>query len=106
MKKRTVHGAVSDNEVSSNGQRWRRRGVLFGKATRSDAKLLNKPNLKVKRFVRASNSMNDLSVIKTPKNYESSIEDLHKIDDGMEERRRRPRQRSSSLDMGRGNCSA
>ena len=93
---------MSDNDIGRNSYRGRNRGILRGKVTRSDTKLINKGRLNVKGFVRTSNSMNDLSVIKTPKNDGSSVEDLHKLDDDMEERHRGPRQRSSSLDMGRG----
>ena len=95
-------GAASDNELSHRGKNRRQ---LITKTLRTDTKLLNKTTFSNKGFVRTSNSMNDLSLVKTPKPDESSVEDLQKIGDDMEERRRRPRQRSSSLDMGRGSAS-
>ena len=99
IKRRGIRGVMSDNEISRRG---RTRGQVSRKVIRSDTKLVNQTKLNEKGFVRTSNSMNDLSLVKTPRNDESSVEDLQKIDDDMEERRRRPRQRSSSLDMGRG----
>ena len=102
LKRRPMYGAVSDNEVTRRGKNRRQ---MIAKVTRSDTKLLNKTMFIGKGFVRTSNSMNDLSLVKTPKPDESSVEDLQKIGDDMEERRRRPRQRSSSLDMGRGRLS-
>jgi len=98
IKRRGIRGVMSDNEISRRG---RTRGQVSRKVIRSDTKLVNQTKLNEKGFVRTSNSMNDLSLVKTPRNDESSVEDLQKIDDDMEERRRRPRQRSSSLDMGR-----
>ena len=99
IKRRGIPGVMSDNEISRRG---RSRGQVSKKVIRSDTKLVNRTKLNEKGFVRTSNSMNDLSLVKTPRNDESSVEDLQKFDDDMEERRRRPRQRSSSLDMGRG----
>ena len=102
VKRRPMYGAASDNELSHRGKNRRQ---LITKTLRTDTKLLNKATFSNKGFVRTSNSMNDLSLVKTPKPDESSVEDLQKIGDDMEERRRRPRQRSSSLDMGRGSAS-
>ena len=97
-KKQSVHGAASDNEIVIRHHRKTGKDTYIGK-TASDVKLRNK-KLISKRFAHTSNSMNDLSVM--PKNDNSSTEDLQKID-SIEERQQRPRQRSSSLDMGRGN---
>ena len=99
IKRRTLYGTMSDNEASRRGKN---KGQFVANISRSDAKSRSKGRLNAKGFVRTSNSMNDLSLVKTPKQDESSVEDLQKIGDDMEERPRRPRQRSSSLDMGRG----
>ena len=101
QKKRYAQGALSDHEVRY--RTTKRNENIFAKATKSDTKLLTNVNKNpvTKRLVRISNSMNDLSVIKTPKNDASSVEDLQTIEDD-EGKRPRQRQRSSSLDMGRG----
>ena len=98
-----MHGTLSDNDVSKP-KNFDNSTI---KVSKSDSKLFKHLNTSVmnKKIVRISNSMNDLSVIKTPKKDNSSNEDLQTVvvgDVDFDDHRPRERQRSSSLDMGRG----
>ena len=98
------HGFASDSESIYNlsDKGYRR---IKAKPSLSDFKLFNSPHIKKprdKKGVRMAHSMNDLSIIETPKRTLRSIEDLSNNEDGNMLRKPQQRQRSSSLDMGRG----
>ncbi len=105
-KMKSTDGVVSDNEAITH-KRFSKKDVSLKKASKSDSKLFRNLNARIReKQFGMSNSMNDLSNIKTSKKTDDSVEDLkgNDTEDFDNYDRPRERQRSSSLDMGRGLC--